>query len=211
MTLLSTIFPGRRLISRVVYPHQAGAYTITAPASAAFIRASLVGGGAHLAGAAFARTKAVATPGETFNLVVGNCATVYNGAAGNTVLTRNTGSVIICRADGAEAGVAGTVAGSIGDTTRAGTVGSAAGAFKFAGQSGGDDLDPYPLGYGGGGAYLEATSVADSGNRWLAAYWGAGGLLNTTGYVNADGPIAVNIWPGQGRATVEFFSSDPGY
>lgn len=205
MTLLSDLFPGRLLISRTIYPYQAGAYTITAPAGAAFIRASLGGGGAHLAGGAFARVKAAATPGETFNLVVGNCATASPaGAAGNTVLTRNTGSVIICRADGAESGVAGSVAGSIGDVTRAGTVGNT----TLSGSSGGDDADPYPLGYGGFGAYMDHAGDAAQGNRWLAPYWGAGGLLSV---VSTDAGAVNDIWPGQGRATIEFFRADPGY
>lgn len=209
MALWSTFFPGPKLISRTMYGYQASPYAIVAPPGATIIRASMVGGGANQAGAAFARVKAACTPGEGFTLSVGNCAATLAGAGGNTVLTRDTGSVIICRADGAENGVAGSVAGSIGDTKRAGSVYVSG---LISGASAGDDADPYPLGYGGDGALIHIINAGSHGNDWRYAYPGAGGWLELPGIWGEEGgPGKWSIYPGQGRATVEFFKSDPGY
>lgn len=197
MTLLSTLFPNKNLISRTVYDHDGGTpFTVTAPPHAGIIRVSMVGGGAQNAGAAFARTKTTCTPGETFTLAIG---LGDNGGAGvrDTTLTRNTGSVILCRAAGATPNTAGSVAGSVGDVKRAGTVGS---FFTTAGGSAGDDADPHPLGYGGSGAFVGGAT----GNEWRAAYYGAGGFEQSSTYPQKT-PA------GHGRATVEFFATDPGY
>lgn len=207
MTLWSTIFPGELLISRAVYPYQVASYAITAPAGATIIRASMVGGGAKLAGAAFARVKAACTPGEAFTLQIGVGASTSNGTGngGDTILTRNTGSVIIARADGAEPNVAGSVAGSIGDVKRAGTVSALA---YEGGASAGDDADTYPLGYGGLGAYVFALP----GNDWRYPYPGAGGVFQRAVGTNSNGSThLVHVPAGHGRATVEFFRADPGY
>lgn len=199
MTLWSDLFPGKSLITRTFYNWQAGAYTITAPAKTTIIRASLIGGGAQHASAAFARVKTTAAAAELFTLSVG-------GVGENTVLTRNTGSVIICRADGAEVGVAGTVAASIGDTKRAG---SAVAPYDAPG----DDVDDFPLGFGGGGAFVDAGPTGNvDGFDWRAAFAGAGGDAKTS--IIAGNPFeqATFTMPGgQGRACLEFFVSDPGY
>ncbi len=223
MTALSTIFPGKLLISRLAYGYQAGNYALTAPALATRIRCSMVGGGANKGGAAFARVKAVCTPGEAFTLAVGRGSQTKTGAGVDTVLTRNTGSVIICRADGAPGeGVAGTVAGSIGDTKRAGSVGvdfSTVGDHLYTGDvdggaSGSDDGDAHALGVGGPGAFMHRTGSGFDGNFYRQAYYGGGGLFDQqVALDDVSGPTFM-LWTvpcGNGRALVEWFAADPGY
>jgi hypothetical protein len=208
MTKWSTLFPGKALISRTIYEYQASAYLITAPPDAAFIRASMVGAGCQLAGAAFARVIVGCSPAEQFSLAIG-AASGTTAAGGNTTLTRVTGSVVICRADGAESGVAGTAAGSIGDTKRDGSLVTNVSGIWSGGAAGSDDADPYPLGYGSAGLYYPG---AGGGNQFRPAYPGGGGLINILAYQAEDDPGYQLFWTiaaAHGRATVEFFNRDP--
>lgn len=223
MTLLSTIFPDRVLLRRVPYGWQAGNYALAAPPLTAFMRCSMVGGGSNKGGAAFARVKAVAAPGEAFTLAVGRGSQTKTGTGANTVLTRNTGSVIICRAQGGQGeGLPGLVAGSIGDTKRAGSAGvdfSAVGDGLYTGDvnggtSGSDEGDTHALGIGGPGAFMRRTGGSTDGNFYRAALYGGGGLFDQrVSLVDVSGPD-FTVWTipcGDGRALVEWFASDPGY
>lgn len=202
MSKWSEIFPGDILISRTVYGHQSAAYAITAPVGATVVRVSMVGGG-HVHGAAFSRVKTSCTPGEGFTLQIGE-GSINGSAASDTVFTRNTGSVVLCRAKAATADLPGQASGGIGDTKRSG---SATNDTRTGGDAAGDDADTYPLGYGGPGSF----DNLNPGNPNRSPVPGGGGRRVIVGNALGGGLVYNEIMAGDGRATVEFFASDPGY
>lgn len=205
MTFHSTLFPGDLLISRLVYGWQADPYLIVAPNNATIIRVSMVGGGARFAGAAFARVTAACAAAEQFSLDIGNRAINSAATAEDTTLTRVTGSVLIGRAKGAGPNSIGQASGCVGDVKRSGALGSSP---ATGGASGGDDADTYPLGYGGLGSF----DGGQNGNDGRAPYPGAGGSYEWNYSTGMGGAPLINTIPAApGRATVEFFITDPGY
>lgn len=204
MTLLSVLFPGDLLLSRTFYGYDAAPLLIVAPVKANIVRVSMVGAGARIAGAAFARTKTACTPSESFSLVIGRRPDAAADPGGDSTFTRVTGSVLLCRAKGATSGAHGLASGCVGDTKRSGTTSI---YNHIGGDCGGDDADPYPLGFGGSGAY----DVGIPGNPNRYAYPGAGGTFDITYGSSGGVPLKNTIKPGDGRACVEFFIADPGY
>ena len=209
MTLWSDLFKQRNLISRTFYGAP-GTSTITTPAGAAIIRVSLVGAGAWRtanfgAGAAFAKTKAACTPGDQYSIQVGDVAHTLDAgdAAGDSKVTKVTGSVVIAKAARAQGATRGLASGSIGDVTRDGVN---YGGTLYGGASGGDDADDFGLGFGGRGAYSDRFA-----QRFLAAAPGGGGFKDYPIYTSGPFVITWSMPPGNGRVCVEFFKADPGY
>ena len=214
MTLWSDLFLHRHLLSRVFYGTP-GVQTITAPANATFVRVSMVGaggwdsntgtgpGGVNGAGAAFARVKTTCTAGESFSIQIGDIAHSKNAgdALGDSKFTRVTGSVLLCSAARGTSTAPGNASTCTGDTKRTG--GAAAGTL--CGPSAGDDVDTFPLGFGGRGA--KSTDRASD----LAAAPGGGGSSRNQVYQSADLTYSVYLTypPGNGRICVEFFDQDP--
>lgn len=198
----------KHLISRKYYG-VAGIQTITAPALAAYIRASMVGAGGWGAaavkgyGAAFARVKTTCTPGEQFSAQVGDVvhtnASGVNSTAddtlGDSILKRVIGSVVICKAERGHNTAAGAVSNCVGDTKRAG---GAPLVTQQCGTAAGDDADAFPLGFGGPGAVFGPGDYLTHS----AAVPGGGGV-----YLPIDSVLSYP--PGHGLICVEFFNRDP--
>lgn len=211
MTLWTDLHKSRNLISRTFYGTP-GVQTITAPAGAGIIRASAVGAGAWRTnnfggGAAFARVKTTCTPAEQFQIQVGDIAhTLDTGdSAGDSVVTRVTGTVVILKAVRAIGAAGGLSTSCVGDTKRSG---SSTGGTTIGGTSGGDDGDTFALGFGGRGYYQDRFS-----QKFLAAAPGGGGAKAYPVYQSFDGSYVIpfNLPPGNGRVCIEFFKTDPGY
>ena len=219
MTSWTDLHARRQLLSQKWYGAP-GVQVITAPAGAAYIRASAVGaggwdtghtgapgvdGGSPGWGAAFARVKAACTPGEQFSLQVGDVLHTMGAGttAGDTTLTRVTGGAVILKAERGKATAAGLAANSIGDTKRSGSAPSGAGTAAIGGASGGDDADTFPLGFGGRG-----------GQRFLSAARGGGGINDMLVYHafpgGLDYVLYLKILPGNGLMCVQFFNQNPG-
>lgn len=213
MTLYSDLYLERHLISRLV-EDRPGNYPIVAPATETglqlFMRVSLNGGGGLApgipgagAGAAFARRKLLVTPGDAFTLQIG--AAGNDTAAGDSILTKTDGGIVICKADRGRPGSPGLLENCVGDVKRSGTGGSVVGGYQRGGSSAGDDDDPMPLGMGGRGARQGAT-----GQTTLGPLHGGGGIRYYA-YISGGYNIPWQLFPGAGRGVVEFFDQDPGY
>lgn len=202
MTFWSELFRERHLISRTFYGVP-GTQTITAPAKAAYIRVSGVGAGGSKTngfgyGAAFARTKTTCAPGDQYSVQVGDIAHSLDAgdAAGDSKVTKVSGSVVIMKAERGKGTAAGSSANCTGDVKRSGSAPSG----NTGGAAAGDDADPFPLGFGGrGGAAL------------LGPMPGGGGAKNYAEYSSGAYTFPWTIPAGGGRLCVEFFDQDPGY
>lgn len=167
-----------------------GRYEVTAPAGTTHVRVSMtaVGGqGENFGGnAAFAHIKAKASPGEVFELQVGQPA--QSGALGDSWFRRKATGETICYADRGRGtgGVQGSAVKSIGDIKRSGVAGSGPAS---------DSSDVAPLGYGGRPAGTDGR---------VAPAPGGGGQGALFPYEDVRHPA------GQGRQTVEFYAGDPG-
>ena len=221
MTLWSTLFPDRNLLSRQYFNRDDGVIdTIAAPEAATIIRVSASGGGnagdnpgGLVSGqpggsAAFARVKAACTGGEEFSVQVG-LANRYSvaTAAGLSVVKRLPSGTVICQADHGLQNAGGLVANSVGDVRRAGS----RVLTQNTAPSPGDDEDPYPLGFGGPGGQ---RPYSGNGNRWMAAYYGGAGWWKWPYYIGAGGSgyaVFASTPAGGGLVCVEFFRTDPGY
>ncbi len=205
MTLWTDIFNRRHLISRLYYKVP-GTVGIVVPLSSAYARFSAVGAGGYPtgswgAGAAFARTKCPVTPGESINLQVGDIAGTATDpglASGDSIVTRVTGSVVLCKADRARAGTPGSAANCIGDVKRSGLAG-----FNAGGTAAGDEGDPFELGFGGRGA---AQLVGSNTGGGQAVHGGGGQRDHDIGY-----GVIEFLTAGYGMICAEFFDIDPGY
>lgn len=222
MSLWSQIFPlSRKLISRTYYDTP-GTQTITVPAGAAYMRVSGVGAGGWNSampalpggGAAFSRLKTAVTPAATYTLKVGDAQHTYSSSGsgdsqGDSSLTRDSDSTVIWKAARGKGGGSsshGLASDCIGDTKRDGFAED--GGIK-GGASGGDDADPYPLGFGGRG--VDGGSVRGRSQPYAPAP-GAGGIWGFVAYDNLAGyAISQVMAAGNGRVCIEFFNADPGY
>jgi hypothetical protein len=209
MTTWAQAFNTPNLISRKEYLTQ-GTTAVVVPAGATFMRISASGAGGwqvddgfsvYGAGAAFARTKTACTAGESLSVQVGNIANTLQGsdtAAGDSKVTRVTGSVILCRADRAHGLTAGLAANSVGDVKRDGS----AGVAYTGGVAAGDEADALPLGFGGRGAQWRDPPTRRQPAR------GGGGIKDMVLLYTSYQP---SFPPGAGRVCIEYFRTDPGY
>lgn len=212
MTLWSDLFKKEHLISRQFFDAP-GSTTINAPANAAYIRVSMVGAGGAAEfsnagfgdGAAFARVTMPCAALAQFTVQVGDPAHAHTGTAddslGDSIVTRLSDSVVICKAERGHGNSPGLAINSVGDIKRDGS--SSPDRSKNGGASAGDAGDTYEMGFGGRGAGW--TSSGD------------------TGFVNGPGPggggaysfysFSPNTWTipsGAGRVIVDFYDQDPG-
>lgn len=212
----------RHLISRTFYS-AIGATAITCPARAAFVRVSLVGaggwddgrpanpyGGLPGYGAAFARVLTTCTPAETFALQVGDTqhTATAGDALGDSIFTRNTGAVVLCKAKRGTSTAAGAASGCVGDTKRSGSAPvqgfNAPGPYGTApnpvrgGASAGDTGDAFELGFGGRGA-----------GQSISPGPGGGGIKRMVSFSGLVAFDYMDVPPGDGFACVEFFNRDP--
>lgn len=214
MTSWTDLHQRRRLISQVYYGTP-GVQTITAPARAAFIRVSMVGAGGGRSdytagnlgrGAAFARVKTACAPSDQFSLQIGDHAHAMDAgdALGDSICTKVTGSVVICKAIRGTAAAPGLASGCVGDVKRNG---SGINFNGLGGASGTDETDTYGLGFGGGETGLGG---GNGGASNIAAGPGGGGGQYIA--YQSGGYVWVGVTPnGDGLICVQFFASDPGY
>lgn len=203
----------KHLISRVWY-RTPGSTAIVAPAGAAYVRVSMVGAGKEKTGsagdgAAFARsTTSGITPGEGFTVQVGDKASA-GSAAGDSIFTRTTGSVVLTKAKSGQNAGPGLASGCVGDVKRDGSAATHSGG-EFGGASAGDDADTFPLGFGGPGA-SQITELAPGGPRSTPAARGAGGGTGLIGYFDPGNSYSVTVDSpaGHGEVCVEFFNRNP--
>lgn len=198
----SDLFPlGYPLISRTVFTTPGGV-VIPVPLGATWIRAAAGGCGGFQdtvadqfgGGGAFALAQEACAYGATFIGQVGDSQ--YARPSANTTLgdswIRRPDTSILTYADrGRPDGTPGQVANCTGSVKRAGS----APTSGQGGASGGDDVDPYPLGFGGRGASVQ-----------VAAWFGGGG--GNTSSSSFPSPL---IPAADGRLVVEFYLVNPGY
>jgi hypothetical protein len=227
MTLSSELFDVRSLIERTWYrlPIVDGggaevAYAITAPAKTAVGRVSMVGAGGWYTGgadgnkgpagggAAFARKKFSASPGEGFTAYVGNphlnvtnFSTFIPNGDGSSRFIRNTGSVLLCKAAASfgALGSYGLASNSVGDVKRDG---SPRPGYDAPGTPGNDEADTYSLGF------KAATTTGPYDGKQMASH-GVGG--RGTYRVDPAQSFTWQVVPGCGLICVEWFTEDPGY
>jgi hypothetical protein len=222
--LWSELFPDPGLVLRRWYQGQSNAggvstlpapVAIITPAKATLLRVSMVGaGGSGMnnlggngagCGAAFARTKVSSAPGDAFTLQVGR-AVEDNSAyfpAQHSLLTRNSDSVVICKAVGGNTSTApGAAADCIGDVKRSGGVGQVSSYPFYGGAAAGDEGDMGALGFGGDGARAQYSVANDA----RSPNPGGGGVWRP---LNSE--VSDNIAAGPGLVCIEFFNLDPGY
>jgi hypothetical protein len=192
----SVVFPrGYPLILRKWFT-AFGAFSITAPPQATWVRVSLSPAGGFKddapgwgGGGAFAFNAETSVAG-TYTGQVGDsdhARTAQNDGLGDSWLKRPDGTLLGYADRGRPDGTPGLAANCTGYITR----GGAAATASQGGASAGDDADPLALGFGGAGA-----------SSALAAYYGAGG-----GYeLGHDFPT---FPAGDGAVCVEFFSVNP--
>jgi hypothetical protein len=189
-------------ISSLAVPQGAKCAIFSAVGAGGWKNGSAIPGG----GAAFARTKLInLTAGETFTIQVGSTKFSIDAgtSAGDSIITRDTGAVVVCKAARGTGtlvgglGQAGLVADCVGDIKRAGSQGVNTFSQIQGGASGGDDGDLYCLGFGGRGARM---------GRYPAAAHGGGGIYT----VLYDAFSSKPFQPGAGLICVEFFTKDPG-
>lgn len=233
MTSYSETYDEKFLISRVSYATQGVGVAVVAPPGASVIRVSLVGAGGWGdnrsngsggprwgGGAAFAKRKTTCSPGEGFTLQIGDTfysRSTQDTSLADTIVVRNTGSVVIAKADrgrGFSTGAGrGLAANSIGDVVRDGELAlehffqydtDTGNAFSGYGGASGSDLgDNYGVGVGGLRNKIR-----------LGGCEGSGGLLAGVYYIGNNGTPqyqTTEVSPGAGRCVVEFFTADPGY
>lgn len=211
MTLWSDLFKKEHLISRQIF-NVPGSTTINAPSNAAYIRVSMVGAGGAAAfsnagfgdGAAFARVTTPCAAGAQFTVQVGDPAHSHTGTAddslGDSIVTRLSDSVVICKAERGHGTGPGLAVNSVGDVKRDGS--SSPDRSKNGGASAGDDSDTYSLGFGGrGGGFNKTTNGFTDGP-------GPGGGGAYTFY--SFSPNTWTIPSGAGRVIVDFYDQDPG-
>lgn len=203
MADFSSLFAQRNLIDRVWFLNYGTINGVLVPAGAGIIRAHTLGAGGNYAGGgfqiggggAFARVTTACTPGEALSVKVGKRAS--NGAAGDSSVTRTTGSVVLVKAVSGTASAGGLAASCIGDVTRSGGAPAPYNGVGPTRHSGHDLDDTYSLGFGGRGA---GYSVGASN--------GGGGCSNVSNPPASDRMVSP---PGHGKVCLEFFKSDPGY
>lgn len=225
----------RFLLSRASYGVAGVGIAVVAPGGASVIRVSLVGAGGTedgrsdpsggnrwSGGAAFARRKTTCSSGEGFTLQVGdpNYTANAGNALGDSIVVRNTGSVVIAKAErGYGAGNTpnyGRASASVGDVTRDGEPGVmgpftfdddqafALASYAYGGASGSDLADDFGVGVGGRRAKIRLGGCEGSGGL-------GNGIYNASDLVIPRLYQKVTVPAGAGRIVVEFFSADPGY
>lgn len=203
MADFSALFAERNLIDRIWFLNYGTFNGVLVPAGAGIIRAHGLGAGGLYSGGgfqiggggAFARTTTTCTPGEALSVKVGQRAS--NGAAGDSSVTRTTGSVVLMKAVSGTASAGGASASCVGDVKRSGGGPAPYNGTGPVRHSGHDLDDTYSLGFGGRGAgyYVGATN-------------GGGGASNV---LNEPANGRMETPPGHGKVCLEFFKSDPGY
>lgn len=198
------------------------------PSACGFVRIGAVGaGGWHGwvngvgifgGGSAYAFDKFAVNPNEHLTVQVGDTThSQDNGdSLGNSIVTRVTGSVVKVLADrgrggttGGNKGLASNCTGSVKrDGSDGATTSTSGGGIYNGGASGGDDIDTFPLGFGGRGAQLDMSLATYA----LAAERGGGGAM-TVGLFPGGQPAspATDFPAGAGKVIIEFFRSDPGF
>lgn len=206
MADFSALFAEKNLIDRMWFLDFGTWPGIIVPAGANILRAHGVGGGGQSnggdvysaqvgGGAAFARVTTACTPGEALSVQVGERG--QSSAAGDTIVTRTTGAVVLLKAVRGAPGAAGLAANCVGDVKRSG-LGPVPFTQRGTLRHSGHDLDDqYSLGFGGRAAGYQ-----------VGASNGGGGAVNVA-YPGTQGDFY--CYPGHGKACLEFFSEDPGY
>jgi hypothetical protein len=164
-------------------------------------------------GAAFARVQDVCVGGEQFSVQVGDIAhsSGAGDGAGDSKLTRVTGTVVILKAErgkGVAAPNKGLAANSVGDVKRDGVDGST-GVNSTGGAAGSDAADTYQLGFNAAGM---SGQTAIDGARLPQAGPGGGGAADIRPDYTGNGPV-VGTWtypPGPGGLCLEFYLKNPG-
>lgn len=203
MADFSALFSERNLIDRVWFLNYGTFAGILVPAGAGIIRAHALGAGGNYAGGgfqiggggAFARVTTTCTPAEALSVKVGQRGS--NGAAGDSSVTRTTGSVVLVKAVSGTASAGGASASCIGDVKRSGGDPAPYNSFGRLRHSGHDLDDTYSLGFGGRGAGYN-----------IGASNGGGGCSNVS---NPPAAETMGTPPGHGKVCLEFFKVDPGY
>lgn len=200
MTTWSSLHADEAVLVQVKWLKEPGAYNVTVPAGAKFVRASALGCGGQGdhwgGGGASARSRVAVTPGDNLVCQVGDTSTA--GVAGDSFVKRNDGSVI-CYADrGRGIGSAGLAANSTGDVKADG----APGASNIGGAPASDATVYNPAGFGGVAQSISNTNAAD---------YGGGGHLQGDSDENGIGIVIGAFGAGTGLVCLQFFDSDPAY
>lgn len=218
MTFYTDIYPDIVKLTGRTWFKASGTATTVAPAGSRIIRVSAIGaGGYHTGsvgvlggGAAFARSTRPCTPGESFNIQVGNVLnTAGNGTElGDSWVKRASDSSVIVYADRGRTGAGltqkGLAVNCIGDVTRDGFIASSG----INGASGSDANDRYGFGIGGRGGYVEGSIYVGVGyNTGQAPLYGGGGCYY---YPVESGNYGQSL-AGGGVVVIEFYDADPGY
>jgi hypothetical protein len=209
MTTWSSLFPqNARLVARNWYRSSA-TYNLVVPARVTWGRMLAVSCGGQGAtvpgsGGAFARARVRLIPGETLTVFVGQVGT--SGPNGDSWVNRGglTGQTLV-HADRGKGGDGSFAAGgsassppSFGDSI----VGGQASNGSPAGQSGGDELDTFPLGFGGHRYSVETESGEHGGAGW-------GSITEVLGFYADSSPIVLGRPGGYGKVCVEFWIGKP--
>lgn len=202
-TTWTSLFPDEAQLLGRMFKKLPGQYTITVPASVAFVRAHALGCGGQGdqwgGSGAYARAIVSVTPGEALTVQVGDCSTA--STPGDSWVKRGDGSIIVYADRGRGDGDRGQALLSTGDVTRDGQNGVVNGTSSHGGDMAINASDMDPVFGQGRGADFNSTRSGD---------YGCGGLREVqTLYGTFVGYVAFPA--GTGLICLEWFNANPHY